>query len=366
MRAAVLNQVGRPLEIEEIDIEAPKAGEVALRIVASGVCHSDYSVAHGVLHSPLPVVLGHEGAGVVEAVGEGVDTLEPGDHVIAALTPSCGSCPMCVEGKPFLCFQMGHTLGRSTLLDGTTRLRRGSERVHQLCGVASFAERAVIPAGAAIRVPREAPLEKVCLIGCGVTTGVGAVLNTARVEPGSSVAVIGCGGVGLSIVQGARIAAAATIIAIDPVAEKRELACHLGATHSLDPSAEDVAKAVRGITGFGVHYAFEALGRTETIEQAWSLLRPTGSAVVVGMPAAREELKLRVGGFFQQKGIMGSAYGSAVPRRDIPRYVELYQKGELELDALITRRISLEQVNEAFDDMERGRGARSVILMQGS
>lgn len=363
MKAAVLNRPAERLEIEDLEIDPPGPNEVAIRIVASGICHSDYSVIHGVLRSPLPVVPGHEGAGIVEEVGPGVVDLSPGDHVIATLTPACGSCPMCAEEKPFLCFQMIHTMGKSTMLDGTTRLRRKGEPVHQLCGVASFAERAVIPLGAAVRVTPDVPLEVVCLIGCGVTTGMGAALNTAGVEAGSSVAVVGCGGVGLSIIQGARIAGASTIIAVDPVAEKRELARVLGATHAVDPKEVEPRKEIRKITGLGVHYAFEAIGRTETIAQLWGLLRPTGKAVVVGMPSANEEVRLRVGGFFQQKQIVGSVYGSAVPRRDVPRYVELYQKGELDLDRLITRRIRLEEVNEALDAMARGEGARSVIVM---
>lgn len=362
MKAAVLHQAGEPLRIEEVHIDPPKENEAAIRVVASGICHSDYSVAFGVLKSPMPVVLGHEGAGVVEAVGPGVTDLQVGDHVVAALTPSCGQCPMCVEHKPFLCVQMMATMGNGTMVDGTTRLNLGDRAVHQLCGVASFAERAVIPAGAAIKVSKDVPLETVCLVGCGVTTGVGAALNTAQVQPGTSVAVIGCGGVGLSIIQGARIAGATTIIAIDPVAEKRTLALSLGATHAIDPRVQDVAKAVREITFLGVHYAFEALGRIETIEQAWSLLRPTGQAIIVGMPSLRDEIKIRVSGFFQQKQITGSAYGSAAPRRDIPRFIDLYQKGELKLDPMITRRIRLDEVNDALAAMGRGEGARSVIV----
>ncbi len=366
MKAAVLEAIDRPLVVQELEIQPPGKDEVAFRVAASGVCHSDYSTAHGILRSPVPVVLGHEAAGIVEAVGEGVEHVAVGDHVVASLTPDCGNCPMCREGKPFLCFQMSHTMGRSTLLDGTTRLRRGREVVHQLCGVASFAERAVIPAGAAIPIPRSAALDRVCLIGCGVTTGLGAVFNTAQVEAGASVAVIGCGGVGLSIVQGARLASAATIIAIDPVAEKRELALTLGATHAVDPAAEDARSVVQKITRFGVHYAFEALGRVGTIEQAWSLLRPTGSAIVVGMPSARDSVAIRVGGFFQQKQIGGSVYGSSDPRRDIPRYVELYEQGELLLDPMITQRIGLEDVDDALEALGRGEGARSVVVFPSS
>jgi len=362
MKAAVLHEIGTPLRIEDLAVEPPKAGEVAIRVAASGICHSDYSVIHGVLRSPLPVVLGHEAAGIVEEVGPGVEGLRPGDHVIAALTPSCGECPMCREDKPYLCAQMVPTMGNCTMIDGTTRLKLGDRAVHQLCGVASFAERAVIPAGALVKVEKDVPLDVVCLIGCGVTTGAGAALNTARVEPGTSVAVIGCGGVGLSIIQGARIAGATTIIAIEPVAEKRDLAQSLGATHAVDPRSEDATKAVRKITGSGVHYAFEALGRLDTIAQAWSLLRPTGLAVVVGVASVGSEVKLRTSGFLQEKQIKGSAYGSAVPRRDIPRLVDLYRKGELKLEPMITRRIRLDDVNDALAAMGRGEGARSVIV----
>jgi S-(hydroxymethyl)glutathione dehydrogenase / alcohol dehydrogenase len=363
-KAAVLRELDSPLGIEEIEIDSPKANEVAIRVVATGICHSDLSVVQGIIRAPLPIVLGHEGAGVVEAVGPGVEGLRPGDHVIAALTPSCGECTMCSEGRPSLCIQMVATLTNCTMVDGTTRLRRGTEAVHQLCAVASFAEHAVIPAGAAIRVPDDVPLDVVCLIGCGVTTGAGAALNTAAVRPGSSVAVIGCGGVGLSIIQGSRIAGATTIIAIDPVAEKRELARSLGATHAIDPKSEDVLRTVRKITKLGVHYAFEAIGRLETIEQAWSLVRPTGDVIVVGMPSVTDEIKLRVGGLFQEKRITGSAYGSAVPHRDVPRFVDLYRKGDLRLDPMITRRIRLDEVNDALDALRRGEGARSVITFE--
>jgi S-(hydroxymethyl)glutathione dehydrogenase/alcohol dehydrogenase len=363
MKAAVLRQQGEPMRIEDIRIDDPKEQELAIRVVASGVCHSDYSVTQGVLRSPLPVVLGHEAGGIVDQVGPGVEGIQPGDKVIAALTPSCGTCPMCKEGKPFLCFQTVATMGHSTMVDGSTRLHAGEETVYQLCGIASFAERAVIPSGAAIKIPDDVPLETACLVGCGVTTGVGAVLNTAQVEPETSVAVLGCGGVGLSIVQGARIAGAGTIIAIDLVGEKRELALELGATHVVDASTEDVAKAVRGITRMGAHYAFEAIGKTETIELMWSLLRPTGKGVVVGMPSLRDEVKLRVQGFFAQRQITGSVYGSAVPHRDIPKFLELYRKGKLDLDRMITRFIRLEEVNDAFQAMGRGEGARSVIVL---
>jgi Zn-dependent alcohol dehydrogenase len=270
---------------------------------------------------------------------------------------------MCQEGKPFLCREMGKLLWKGTMIDGTTRFRRNGEAVSHMCGVGSFSERSVLPAGSAIKVGGNAPLETVCLVGCGVTTGVGAAVNTANVEPGTSVAVIGCGGVGLSIIQGARINGAITIIAVDPVPEKRDLALSLGATHAIDPFEGDPARAVRKAAGgLGVHYAFEALGRTETIRQAWDMVRPRGRVIVVGMPSLTETLPLPPAGFLSEKRITGSAYGSAVPARDLPRFVEWYQDGRLKLDEMITKRIRLEDVNQALDEMTRGEGARSVIV----
>jgi S-(hydroxymethyl)glutathione dehydrogenase / alcohol dehydrogenase len=313
------------------------------------------------VRTPLPVVLGHEAGGIVEEVGPGVSDLEVGDHVIVALTPACGRCEFCVEEKPFLCTQMFATLGNCTMPDGTTRLSRDGGAVHQLCAIGGFAERAVVPAGCAVRVDSDLALETICLIGCGVTTGVGAALNTAGIRPGTTVAVLGCGGVGLSVVQGARIAGAKTIVAVDPVAAKRELAMALGATHAVDPGVEDSTRAVRKIVPGGVHYAFEVIGRAETMAQAFAMARPSGMAIVVGVTSPGDSIPIRAGGFQQQKTLIGSAYGSAVPRRDFPRFLELYRKGDLQLEPMITARIALEDVNEALAAMAQGEGARSVI-----
>jgi len=364
MKAAVLREAGAPLVIEELELAPPGPEEVRVRLVASGICHSDYSVANGKLRSPMPVVLGHEGAGIIEEVGPGVDNLAVGDHIVAALTPSCGKCPMCEEGRPYLCAGMMKASAASALLDGTTRLKNGDEDVHQLMALGTFAEQMVIPAGSAIKVSHNAPLDTVCLVGCGVTTGVGAAVNTAKVESGTSVAVIGCGGVGLSIIQGARLQGAAIIIAVDPVEEKRALALSMGATHVVDPTTEDLAEAVRSLTGKGVHYAFEALGRQDTIGQCWQIIRPSGQAVIVGMTSLKDKLDVPVAGFFAEREFRGSVYGSATPQTDIPKFVELYQSGELMLDEMITKRIRLEDVNTAFEEMGRGEGARSVIMYE--
>lgn len=363
MRAAVLETVGEPLRVQEVEIAPPRAGEARVRVVACGLCHSDYSCAHGTLRAPVPSVLGHEMGGVVEAVGPGVTGLAPGDHVVAILTPCCGVCDFCREDKPFLCTQSAPMMVNATMLDGTTRLSRGAETVYQLCGIGGFAEAAIVPAGALVKVDPEVPLEVVCVLGCGVLTGVGAVLNTAKVEAGSTVAVLGCGGVGLAAIQGARIAGAREIIAIDPVATRRALARTLGATQDLDPAAGDVVKAVRKLAAGGVHYAFECIGRADTIAQAFNMVRASGTAVVVGVPKVSDEIAVRAGGFVQGKTLMGSLYGSSAPQRDIPKLIDWYRRGELKLDEMVTHRIPLARVNEAFELMKTGGGARAVVTM---
>jgi len=363
-KAAVMYEANKPLVVEVLDLEGPKEGEVLIKYTASGICHSDYSVVHGVLGGRVPMVLGHEGAGIIEAVGPGVTSLKPGDHVIAVLTPSCGTCWMCQENKPYMCSQMGKLMATGRMLNGETRFSKNGKPVYHMAGLGTFSEYSVIPEGSAIKVGNNAPLETVCLIGCGVTTGVGAAINTAEVHKGSSVAVIGCGGVGLSIIQGARINGATTIIAIDPMAEKRELAMSVGATHGVDPFAPDgPIKQVRALTGgLGVHYAFEALGRVDTIEQTWNMIRPAGRAIIVGMPDQKSKIKLGMAGILGEKRIKGSGYGSAHPKRDIPRFVDWYLDGQLKLDQMITKRIRLEDINQAFDEMGRAEGARSVIM----
>jgi len=364
IKAAVLRGIDQPFTIEEVELAPPKENEVLVKTTASGICHSDYSCVHGVLKVPLPIVLGHEGAGVVEAVGANVKHLKPGDKVIASLTPSCGECVMCKESKEYMCAEMGKLLTHCTQIDGTTRhTGKDGEPLFALCGVGSFGEYMVMPAGSAIKVPDDTPLESTCLIGCGVTTGTGAALNTANVQPGESAAVIGCGGVGLSIIQGARIGGATIIIAIDPMAEKRELALSLGATHAINPFEENTEQRVKEITGgLGVHYAFEALGRTQTMEQAWSLLRPTGRAIIVGVAALDQTITIPSGALLLECEIQGSCYGSSTPKKDIPRFVELFKSGELKLEEMITQRIGLSEINRAFEEMGRGEGARSVIM----
>ena len=364
MRAAILDAIGGPLSVQDIDIEAPRAGEALIRVVACGVCHSDWSCMHGILKAPVPSVLGHEMGGIVEAVGPGVDHIKRGDHVIAGPTPHCGHCEFCVEDKPVLCTQAAPMFINATMLDGTTRLKRRGETVYQLTGIGGFAEQAVTPAGALIKVDPGVSLELVCVLGCGVMTGVGSVINTAKVEPGSTVAVLGCGGVGLAVIQAARIAGAKQIIAVDLVASRRKLAMLLGATDEIDPaSAGDVVKAVKKLSRGGVHYAFEAIGRTDTIAQAFNMVRASGTAVAVGAPRISDEISVRAGGFLADKVLRGSLFGGSRPRRDIPRMIEWYRSGALKLDEMVTHRIPLADINRAFELMQSGEGARAVITM---
>jgi Zn-dependent alcohol dehydrogenase len=365
MQAAVLNEIGKPLEIVDLAIEAPRAGEVRLDIVASGICRSDLSVCTGTLKSPLPVVLGHEAAGVVSELGEAVSDLAVGDRVVVSLTPACGECLFCLEGSPNRCLQMLPGMVGSTMLDGSTRLKRGDEPIHQLCGVASFAEEAVVCAKSCIKVGTEIPLAQACLLGCGVLTGAGAALNTPEVRPGAGVAVIGCGGVGLAAIQGARIAGASPIIAVDIDPAKLELALTLGATHAVDGN-DNPQKAVRKLTGLGVHVAIEAIGTAVTIETAWEILRPGGLAIVIGMPRAGEKIPIRAGGFFLERKIVGCTYGHADPRRDIPLLLAHARSGALRLDALISEELPLARVQQALDALAAGEGTRHVIVNRHS
>lgn len=361
MRAAVLRELGTPIAIEDVAISEPRAGEVGLEIAASGICRSDLSVTDGTLKSPLPVVLGHEAAGVVTSLGPGVDQLAVGDRVVVALTPSCGECLFCQEGAPNRCLAMVPGMIFSTMGDRTTRLRTGDETIYQLCGVASFAEKAVVDARACIPVGDDIPLDRACLLGCGVLTGAGAALNTPEVGPGASVAVIGCGGVGLAAIQGARIAGAEAIFAVDIDPVKRELAMELGATEALD-GAGDVQGAVRKRTGLGVHVAIEAIGKSETIETAWEILRPGGTALIIGMPRSGEKIPIRAGGLFLERRLVGSVYGGADPRRDVPLLLEHVREGALRLDPLVTAELPLSGVAEALEALRAGRGARHVIV----
>jgi S-(hydroxymethyl)glutathione dehydrogenase/alcohol dehydrogenase len=367
MKAAVLYETKQPLRVDDVDLEAPRAGEVLVEVKASGICHSDYSVTTALVTMPLPMVLGHEGAGIVRALGDGVATLQVGDHVVLSYAPDCGRCRFCLLGRPTLCERARFTFGKGTLPDGSTRFSREGEPLHHFLGLGCLAERVVVPETACIPIPREVPFESACLVGCAVLTGVGAALNTAQVAPGSSAVVIGCGGVGLNVIQGCRIAGAARIIAVDVNAAKLEYARRFGATDFIDASSEEPVKKIRALTGFGSDYAFEVIGLAKTIEQAFACTRPAGTTVVVGAGARDDLVKIPASSFFlTEKVLKGSSYGSCRPRFDVPRMLDLYRSGALKLDELVSRTYPLAEVNQALSALEQGEVARGVVVMGGS
>ncbi len=363
MRAAILHEVGKPLAVEAVDIDAPQPHEVALRIAATGVCHSDLHYIKGDLPFPLPVVLGHEAAGVVEAVGSGVDSVRPGDHVVVLFAPPCGRCRYCDTGRPHLC-EMRYRV-RGKMPDGTTRLRWNGRELHHFTCVSSWAERAVVPESGVLRISEEVPFTVAALLGCAVTTGVGAVINTARVKPGSSVAVFGAGGVGINVVQGARIAGAAMIIAVDLIEHRLDAARRFGATHVINPNAEDPVKMIQSLTRGGADYAFEVIGRAAVVRQAVESLARGGVAVAVGIPPAREEYTVGGPAFvLNEKTLRACFYGSAHLRADIPRLLELYHSKRLLLDELVTATYPLDRVNDAVAALDRGEGLRGILVME--
>jgi S-(hydroxymethyl)glutathione dehydrogenase / alcohol dehydrogenase len=365
MRACVLREPGRPVTIETVTLEPPHADEVLVRIVAAGVCHSDVRLADGELGAGRwPMVLGHEGAGVVEAVGADVVGLAPSDHVVLSLVPSCGRCAACRSGRRTLCEPVGaHSLA-GTLLDGTSRLRGADgETLQHGLTVACFAQYAVVAAAAAIPIPSDLPLWQAALLGCGVVTGFGAVAHAARVRVGERVCVIGCGGVGLQVIAAAHLAGAAQIVAVDRRPEKLEHALARGATHAVDASRDDPVAAVGALTGGGVDHSFEVVGAPATLRAAWDVLRPGGTAVVIGLAPAGVEVSLPAIEFLAEKSIMGSYYGSADPADTLPGLVELVRSGRLELGDVVSHLIELDDIPEAFARLRRGEGNRSVVIL---
>jgi Zn-dependent alcohol dehydrogenase len=362
MKAALLESSGGSLRLEHVAIEDPRPGHVLVRIAGCGVCHSDLSLVDGVFPCPLPIVLGHEAAGVVEAVGPGVTELAVGDHVVLTACPPCGACYWCVRGEASLCVA-SQAIQTNAFPDGTTGLSLGTDVVYRGLGVAAFAEHAVVSERAAVKIPADVPLETASVIGCAVQTGVGAVLNTARVEEGATVLVMGLGGIGLSIVQGARVAGAACIIASDPVAHRREAAARFGATDVIDPSSEDVLGRVLSLTGVGVDYAFDGAGRARVVELGIAATRPGGTTVCVGAPPLEETITISTPALFTvtERKIIGCVLGSCNALRDIPRLIALWQAGRLDLDGLVTRRRPLAEINVAMADLRAGREIRTVL-----
>ncbi len=359
MKAAVLREVGKPLEIEEVEIGKPGPREVLVRTAAAGVCHSDLHFIEGSYKFPLPVVLGHESAGVVEAVGEDVRSVKPGDHVITCLSVFCGHCEDCLSGHMSLCRSPEV---RPAPGSGPPRLSQPGGAVNQFASLSSFAEQMLIHEHACVAIRNDMPLDRAALIGCGVMTGVGAVFHTSKVKPGESVAVLGCGGVGLAALNGAAIAGASKIIAIDVSPGKDNMARAFGATDFICAANEDPVAKVVDITKGGVHHSFEAIGLSKTAEQAFNMLRRGGTANIIGMIPVGQTISLMGAAFLAEKRIQGSSMGSNRFPIDMPRLVDFYFAGKLKLDEMISRRIKLEQVNEAFAEMKSGQIARSVIV----
>jgi NDMA-dependent alcohol dehydrogenase len=362
-RAAVLFEVGKGLELRDVEVAPPKAGEVLVRMAAGGVCHSDLHVMTGHLGAPLPAVLGHEGSGVVADVGPGVTSVKAGDHVLPLWRLSCGECEHCTGGRPALCAAGTQVRMTGRLLDGTTRFSLDGREVRHFAGVSSFSEYSVVPERAVLKIPSDLPLDRAALIGCAVITGVGAVINCARVQPGSSVAVFGTGGVGLNVVQGAALAGAERIVAVDLLDRKLEFARRFGATHVVNASAGDPVARVRELTGGrGVDYAFEVIGLPQTMRQAFDALAKRGMAVVVGVSPFTAEVSVPVMSLvYEERVLTGSVYGSSRPRLDIPKLIDLYRAGRLKLDELLTRTYPFAEINEAYAALERGEVARSVV-----
>jgi Zn-dependent alcohol dehydrogenase len=363
IRAAVVRQTNQ-LDIEEVTLDAPKAHEVLVRMQAAGVCHSDLHTLRGELRAQPPLVLGHEGAGVVEAVGSAVSRVKPGDRVLVNWLPACNQCQTCLRGQPNLCERLPGTTLVALLPDGTTRLKTldGVMLKHYL-SAATMAEYAVIDETSAIPIPADVPFEVGALIGCAVMTGAGAVINTAGAEPGTSAAVIGCGGVGLSAIIGCKLAGCNPIIAVDVFESKLEFARTFGATHTINGRESDAVDALRALTRLGPDYVFDSVGAAATISQALKAVRPGGTATIMGMHALKEDVPIPAGPLIaQNQRLLGSFFGSAKPQIDLPRLVELYRAGRLPVDKLITKRYGLDELPQAFHDMESGAVARGVIV----
>lgn len=367
--AAVLHEVGKPLVIEQVELGELKPFDVLVRVHASGLCHTDLEVMQGNLAYPLPIVLGHEGAGVVERVGSAVAQVRPGDHVVCSWNPHCGHCFYCERDQPILCEPFSRHQPAGHQMDGTSRYRLAGgsgkgAKLHHFSVMSSHARYCVVPESGAIKVPDEIPFDRACLIGCGVMTGVGAVSRMAKVEAGAHVAVIGCGAVGLNAVQGAAMELARTVIAIDRDPRRLALAKQFGATHLLGPDCTDVPVVVKDLTGGrGADYAFECAGGEPALQTMFDVVRVGGQAVILGKVNVDRKVSLRFGSMMGEKRVIRSSYGGARPRRDFPWLARCYLEGRLKLDELISVRLPLERINEGFDAMTRGEIVRAVLMM---
>ena len=371
IRAAVLNHMGvkppyaktKPLSIQTVELDPPGRGEVLVKIGAAGLCHSDLSVINGDRPRPTPMALGHEAAGVIEALGEDVSDLAVGDHVVMVFMPSCGHCMPCAEGRPALCEPGAVANGAGTLLSGARRLHCDGVDVNHHLGVSAFAEYAVMARRSVIKIDPALPVHEAALFGCAVLTGVGAVVNTARLQPGQTAAVIGLGGVGLASVLGAVASGARQIVAIDLADDKLGLARQLGATDTVNARADDAAEQIRALSGGGVDVAFEMAGSARAMELAYKITRRGGMTVTAGLPPPTATLALPLVNLVaEERTVMGSYIGSCVPTRDIPRYVGLYQRGRLPVDRLMSGVLTLDEINEGFDRLHEGKAVRQVVV----
>ena len=364
IKAAVLYETKQPLVLDDVELDEPKAGEVLVKVGAAGICRSDHHFMHGDAPIALPVVLGHEGSGTVERVGPGVTSVRPGQQVILSFVPACGRCKSCVEGRANLCDN--HMATGPFMYDGTTRLHKGGQYIHHMGKVACFAEYAVVPEAGCVPVSSPVPMDKAAMIGCCVPTGVGAALYSANVQAGSTVAVVGCGGVGLNVIMGAKLANAGRIIAVDIRESQLEFAMKFGATHSVNASDRDPVAQVKELTGgLGADYTFEAFGSADTVKTAYDMCGKRGTVTVVGIAPAGAEAPINAVDLVRnEKTMRGTYYGSARPSVDMPKLVDLYQSGKLNLDDLVVRHYTLDQINQAYDDMDRGEVGRGAIMFE--
>ena len=365
-RAAVAWEAGKPLVVEEIELDGPKKGEVLIRVVATGVCHTDaFTLSGSDPEGIFPTVLGHEGGAIVEEIGEGVASVQIGDHVIPLYTPECGECKFCKSGKTNLCQAIRSTQGQGLMPDGTSRFSKGGKPIYHYMGTSTFSEYTVLPEISLAKISKEAPLDKVCLLGCGITTGIGAVLNTAKVEAGSTVAVFGLGGIGLSVIQGAVMAKASRIVVIDINPDKFEMAKMLGATDLVNPKDYDmpIQDVVVELTDGGVDYSFECVGNVGLMRSALECChKGWGESIIIGVAGAGEEIATRPFQLVTGRVWRGSAFGGVKGRTQLPEYVEQYMRGEIKVDEMVTHSMPLDDINKAFDLMQQGKSIRSVII----
>lgn len=361
MKAAVSYETTTPMRVEEVTLDEPQDHEVLVKLAAAGTCHSDLHFLKGDIPVAMPVVMGHEGAGIVEKVGPGVTTLQPGDHVVLMVAFSCGKCPYCVTGRPTLCVENMPIQLMGTLPGGGIRLHKGDQELHHLFGLACFAEYTVVHERSVVKIREDAPLDVVCLLGCGTSTGIGAVLNTAGIKAGESIVIYGCGGVGLSAVMAAKLAGAGMIIAVDTLEQKLEMAKDFGADYVVNASQEDPKQKAFELTGIGVDYAVPCVGNADAIMQAFGSIHSGGKCVVVGLPPISINLSVAPFELLLGKVLTGTTQGDIQALVDVPRYIDLFMDGKLPIDKLITKNCDLDEINEAYGELERGEVIRTVI-----